>query len=81
MRSAKLAIVVLAAVVCGVVVVGASANPIVGPPICKCGAAVFGTFSRLTINGNAYVPENKTLTVTGNLTLRRACLDAFSSQP
>jgi hypothetical protein len=75
----KLAIVVVAAAICGVVVASASANPFVGPPICgSAGAAVSGTYSSLTISGNAYVPEGKTLTVTGNLTLAPgSCLDAF----
>ena len=72
--------VVVAAVVCVFMGASASANPFVGPPICSsAGTAVFGTYSSLTINGNAYVPEGKTLTVTGTLTLAPgSCLDAFS---
>jgi hypothetical protein len=79
MARLKLALVLVTAAVCGLVVAGASADPFVGPPICSsAGAAVFGTYSSLTITGNAYVPEGKTLTVKGILTLAPgSCLDAF----
>jgi hypothetical protein len=66
--------------VCAVFAANVGANPFVGPPICSsAGTAVSGHFGNLTISGNAYVPENATLTVRGNLTIApHACLDQFS---
>lgn len=80
MGRVRIWVAVIAAAVCAFFVASAGANPFVGPPICSSGgAAVFGTYSGLTISGNAYVPEGKTLAVTGTLTLAPgSCLDAFS---
>jgi hypothetical protein len=49
-------------------------------PICpSLGTAVSGSYSNLTITGNAYVDNGATLTVSGNLTIAPGgCLDAFS---
>jgi hypothetical protein len=44
------------------------------------GTDLAGNFHNLTVNGNAYVDNGATLTVSGNLTLAPgSCLDAFST--
>jgi hypothetical protein len=77
--SVRLALAAVPLALCLVGAAGAGADPFVGPPICSsAGLAVSGAHASLTISGNAYVPEGKTLTVSGNLTLAPgSCLDAF----
>lgn len=61
----------------------ANADP-VAAPICAAdegagATALSGTYTNLTIVGNAYVADNATVKVNGDLTLAPgACLDAFS---
>ncbi len=80
MGRVRICVALAAAAGCAFFGASAGANPFVGPPICSsAGTAVYGTYSALTINGNAYVPEGQTLAVTGTLTLAPgSCLDAFS---
>ena len=75
----RLALVAVVAALSMIVAASAGADPFVGPPICSsAGTAVSGTHAQLAISGNAYVPEGKTLTVRGTLTLEPgSCLDAF----
>lgn len=79
MGRGRLLIGVLVVAAFGIVAGGAAGDPFVGPPICSsAGMAVSGSYSSLTISGNAYVPEGKTLAVSGTLTLAPgSCLDAF----
>ena len=58
----------------------ATADPFAGPPICpKAGTPITGVHGSTTISGNRYVPDGRTLTVYGSLTLAPgACLDAFT---
>lgn len=80
MLKLRLVLGVCAVVALGVFAVSAAADPTAGPPICSsAGTSLSGTWGNVTIHGNAYVADGKTLTVRGNLKLARgACLDAFS---
>lgn len=56
------------------------AAPLCGAAEATTGTALSGTYKNLTITGVAYVANDATVTVTGNLTLAPAsCLDAFST--
>jgi len=60
----------------------AAADPTAGPPICtSAGSPLSGTYDgNLTLSGNNYVADGKSLTVGGDLTIAPgACLDAFST--
>lgn len=57
-----------------------SAAPICGSSEATAGSALSGNYKNLTVTGIAYVDNDATLDVSGNLTLAPgACLDAFST--
>jgi hypothetical protein len=71
---------VFAVLALGVFAASATADPHAGPPICSsAGKAISGTHGNLTVWGNAYVKNGRTLRVRGNLKIASgACLDAFT---
>jgi hypothetical protein len=58
----------------------ALADPVIGPQICPgTETAISGTYGRLVLNGDYYVPSGETLTVQTDLVIEPdACLDAFT---
>jgi hypothetical protein len=82
MLKPKLLLGLFAMLALGVCAAPAAADPTAGPPICaSAGTPLSGTYSdNLTLTGNNYVADGKSLTVQGDLTIARgACLDAFST--
>ena len=65
---------------CAALTPAASAEPNAEPVCSSPGTELTGNVGNLTVTGNAYVPNDGSLTVHGNLTIAPgACLDAFST--
>lgn len=81
MLKPKLLLGLCAVLALGVWAGPAAADPTAGPAICSsAGTAISGHYWNLRLSGNNYVAAGTSLTVRGDLVIRRnACLDAYST--